>query len=1242
MKKKSWYLLVFLLLSKFASAQWQQVSNYPSNPNQKIIGYSFLSPTEGFLAINDAAADDFIGYTTDGGATFTKRDISIPQITVSGLSLTGVYAVNATNLIAYGSYLFQPIIIRSINKGISWELAYIMGSGQPQPQEITDMQFVTPLIGFAIRERKLLKTTNGGANWTEVGANFTSGTAMKKLSFVNETEGYIAANNFLIKVTGVTPAMSVLTALNGRIIYNTATTGAGKVYAYTDLGIYTSSNGGSSFALRTFAEAPLSGTLWDWHFFNDSTGIAQINNRIFKTSSWGQTWELMKGPQNNLAANVIYDDLYFFDNQTGFQATAGPLTFRTSNQGGLAIPKAAFRVDLSELTTQSLVTLRNISSRTHQFRWLRNGQEFATTYDASYISTRQQKDTIALIAFNGTDSDTSIQFVETRVPFFDCNGNAIIQQDTSTVKLFPVDTLRPYRTHEWQMGNGVTLYDIRPVYRYPAKGTYNIRHIVRDPVSGCSAERTFQVVINRLTNCDGIIRNINPVAEDAFLNNRLRFLNEQFDFTPPVSFQRFMWYFGDGDSVNFAGAPVHSYKNSGEYYVKVQIRFNNNLCFKEFFDTVRVQLPECSGQFRIKNAFPNETYEWEARPTDQPQRKKRMWIFDNKDTVYTPEGFISRSYASGLTGFNYNVACFSNTLYRVHNLDSARRFVRYIMRDTVTGCQSEDSMIVNLTFDGNQLNLYQDASNPYVIKYGTAGNIRCVTREGIQSTGVLWGEWEYPQHGTYAINASTNTYPTGVIEIYRRHIIIDGEFRYFYLTEKNEVNGFVYHDLNGNSIQDANEPLTHQYIRVTGTSGPASSVVNSENGRFRFNSDSNIVAVQLKLPKPYYSVVPASAQLNFTNRRSKTDTVRFGLQRLSIVKDGAVAFTPVSVARAAVRAFYRIPVASVGNDTLLNVRVQLLKDPRITIDSFSAVPSQVAGNLIEWQIDTLFPHIVRNIQLSGVVSPAVTLNDTLQFDLQLNGVAGDADTTDNRFTFKQNISSSFAATETRENRAGVISKSEIDNNAWIYYSIRFQNTRSNFRYNVIVRDTLDSKLDWSSFEMIHSNYPHKLIIDNNRLAWFFKNIFIPDSIRNKAGSNGYILFRIKARNNVAVNDTIRNRASIYFDYDLPLVTNQSRLAIRAAVVTSVSSRQPLPGQMILAPNPAHQITNVIIKARLNSNSSLILTNINGQQLWKKVIPPNQGAQTVIPVSLETLQAGVYYLTLYSEGKFLTQQFIIQQ
>ena len=102
-----------------------------------------------------------------------------------------------------------------------------------------------------------------------------------------------------------------------------------------------------------------------------------------------------------------------------------------------------------------------------------------------------------------------------------------------------------------------------------------------------------------------------------------------------------------------------------------------------------------------------------------------------------------------------------------------------------------------------------------------------------------------------------------------------------------------------------------------------------------------------------------------------------------------------------------------------------------------------------------------------------------------------------------------------------------------------------------------------------ASHPYQLTIKSqNQLTWSFNNIQLVDSNRNETASHGFIAYRVKPKNNLVIGDVIKNTASIYFDYNLPVRTNtQQTIVFRDNIITGISNPQVDMSSMKLFPNP---------------------------------------------------------------------------
>ncbi|MGB3801805.1 MAG: T9SS type A sorting domain-containing protein, partial [Lewinella sp.] len=108
----------------------------------------------------------------------------------------------------------------------------------------------------------------------------------------------------------------------------------------------------------------------------------------------------------------------------------------------------------------------------------------------------------------------------------------------------------------------------------------------------------------------------------------------------------------------------------------------------------------------------------------------------------------------------------------------------------------------------------------------------------------------------------------------------------------------------------------------------------------------------------------------------------------------------------------------------------------------------------------------------------------------------------------------------------------------ITYTIRFQNTGNDTAFTVFLEDQLSDSLDRASFRTVaYSHEPRVNITETGMLEVVYQDILLPDSTTNEPASHGFFTFAIKAKEGLADFTEITNRAGIYFDFNLPVITN---------------------------------------------------------------------------------------------------------
>lgn len=128
---------------------------------------------------------------------------------------------------------------------------------------------------------------------------------------------------------------------------------------------------------------------------------------------------------------------------------------------------------------------------------------------------------------------------------------------------------------------------------------------------------------------------------------------------------------------------------------------------------------------------------------------------------------------------------------------------------------------------------------------------------------------------------------------------------------------------------------------------------------------------------------------------------------------------------------------------------------------------------------------------------------------------------------------------------GVTDSHFVAPNQALEYMIRFQNTGTDTAFTVVIRDTLDADFDIFSVHSGVASHDYKFRMYGSRiLEWTFDNILLPDSSTNQIESNGFISFKVSQINNLIDGTELNNLVGIYFDFNPPIITNETSHIIK--------------------------------------------------------------------------------------------------
>lgn len=203
------------------------------------------------------------------------------------------------------------------------------------------------------------------------------------------------------------------------------------------------------------------------------------------------------------------------------------------------------------------------------------------------------------------------------------------------------------------------------------------------------------------------------------------------------------------------------------------------------------------------------------------------------------------------------------------------------------------------------------------------------------------------------------------------------------------------------------------------------------------------------------------------------------------------------------------------------------------------------------------------------------------------------------------------------------------------YTIHFQNEGTYYAQNISITDQLDEDLDWTSLTPGYSDYDYTTTISETGLVTFtFANIHLPwKSSFGDALSSGLINYSIKRKSTTPLGTEFTNTASIYFDYNAPIITNTTLNTL--AKTNSVDENEVFEMDAMtidLYPVPAQdELTIRVNNLTQDAIASISIIDMMGKVVLSNQIQLNEGA-TQITQNVSNLGTGTYFVSVQTANK----------
>ncbi|WP_196894362.1 BspA family leucine-rich repeat surface protein [Aureivirga marina] len=439
------------------------------------------------------------------------------------------------------------------------------------------------------------------------------------------------------------------------------------------------------------------------------------------------------------------------------------------------------------------------------------------------------------------------------------------------------------------------------------------------------------------------------------------------------------------------------------------------------------------------------------------------------------------------------------------------------------------------------------------------------------------------------------------------------------------ITGSVIYDINDNGCDENDIPVNN--LQVNANENNFVFGTTAINGTYNLNVSEGTFDINILDNSGYFNIEQNTSSVTL-NESNPAENIDFCITANQSVKDLKTSIIALTEARPGFTAKYQLIVQNIGTEIIENVITNFNYDiEKISFVSSDPIENNASESSLTYEIGTMNPleSKIIEIQMEVFTPPTVNGDDILSFNANSTPVENDENPEDNGYKLDQVVVNSYDPNDKRVMQGEEINLDEVGE--YLDYIVRFQNTGTASAINVRILDVLDEKLDIQTLIPISASHDYSVQINGNEVEFIFNNIDLAAEIVNEPESHGYIAFKIKPKNDLDLGDIILGTANIYFDFNLPIVTN----TVQTKVVELLSVSEFLNEEFKIFPNPVNNILKIEFDKNVNIEKLSIIDNKG------MIISKFNHNQNIIDVS--NLNSGIYFIQITTKKGVYSKKWI---